>query len=356
MKRGTLLSEDSMADDELDKGCFLFSLDTELAWGYFDFDELRPQLFSLNGQRERRSIRQVLSLMNRYQIVGTWALVGHLFYQRCEQCESCPILKWKGVYGTFNEVFETAHTLWYGLDAIEPLIRQRNQHELAFHGYTHELFDESTMSSAEAKIEIDEWQRASQRARIVPQSVVFPRNRIGYLELFKDAGYICYRGAEPELLTARWGKLHPWIKTLDHILGISIPPLYTLKDIRCLQHSSGMINLPASQYIFGFNRRVERMLDTVNLHTLRVRRIVRAIRKAAAEKKIIHLWAHPWEFQTDQDLEKLDTILSAVAREVQQGRMISTGMANVARLTIKNEELKDYEQFQSPHHDRYARS
>ena len=73
------------------------------------------------------------------------------------------------------------------------------------------------------------------------------------------------------------------------------------------------------------------MLDLLNLHTLRIRRVVEGLKKAAEEKKILHIWAHPWEFRSEQDFEKLRHIFDHVSNEVSRGRIRSVGMADLAK-------------------------
>jgi hypothetical protein len=68
----------------------------------------------------------------------------------------------------------------------------------------------------------------------------------------------------------------------------------------------------------------------MGLEHLRMRRILRAVRRAGREGKILHLWAHPWEFRTEKDFSKLSKTLDAVAEEVRRGRMVSMGMTELA--------------------------
>ena len=182
-----------------DQGYFIFSLDTELGTGYFDNDEARHMLFSSDGSKERETIRRLVNLFEEFNIVGTWATVGHLFYQKCEYCDICPLRDWEGRYSSFNEAYGTNHPLWYGADIIESLISNGSRQEIAFHGYSHKIFDENLMSPQEAKIEIQEWLRVGKRKGIIPFSITFPRNCVGNLEILK-AGRL-------DLLPWRAGKI-----------------------------------------------------------------------------------------------------------------------------------------------------
>ena len=130
-------------DDSNQTGFFLFSLDTELAWGHYDQDDMRAELFSNNGARERKSINILLDIMDEFDIATTWAVTGHLFYEKCQECDICPVLDWKDKYKSFDEIYNTGLPLWYGANIIETLLERGAKHEIAFHGYTHQEFDES---------------------------------------------------------------------------------------------------------------------------------------------------------------------------------------------------------------------
>lgn len=316
-------------------GYFIFSLDTELGTGFFDLDEDRKNLFSPDGSREREKIARVLALLNEYQIVATWAVVGHIFYKQCEECEICPILEWKGKYKSFEEAYKTSHPLWYGADVIDMLLAQTTKHEIAFHGYSHEIFDERRMSKEKAEVEIREFIRVASRRGVEAKSIVFPRDKVGHLDIFEKYGFVSYRSEEflPLIIRNKYfvGKI---IKTLDHILGLTTPPIYDLAEFK----TGRLINLIATQHIFGFNRKVDLILDAWNLSLLRMRRIVKAIQKASAQNKVVHIWAHPWEFRTEQDFDKLRYIFEHVAQEVRAGNMQSVTMNEMATIVAQTYE------------------
>lgn len=309
------------------QGYFLFSLDTELAWGYFD--QYRPGRFSKGGVWERKAIHRLLDIFDEFEISATWAVVGHMFFAACEKCEVCPVLDWKGKYLSFEQIYDTDDGLWYGADVIELLQTRGARHEIGFHGYTHKVFDERTMTEAEVKTEISEWQRLAVRKNITPYSVAFPRNQAGYLKAFKDAGYICYRGDELRPKGSRFTLLRKAMNVFDLIFQVRSPLVYDP-----ILEENGLVNLPASRWLFGMNRRVEAVLDAVGLANLRIRPMVDAVKRAAREGKIVHIWAHPEEFTSDRDFEKLRYLLKQVADEVKQGSMQSITMIDLARKAI----------------------
>lgn len=312
-------------------GYFLFSLDTELSVGFFDLDQERHEIFSKDGQRERKAVRAVISLCEKHEITATWAIVGHIFYEHCEYCQRCPVKKWQGKYDSYEEAYGTNNPLWYGADIIQSILASPQPKEVGFHGYTHRVFTESKMNAEDAQFEIDEWKRLAARHQITGTSVVFPRNAIGHLDLVKDAGFICYRGHDR---IPRLYELIPILESFDHILSLSKLPLYDI-DASAID-PNGLVCLPGSQHLFNYNRSMENILDGLNFHKLRLNRIFRGIEKAAVEGKMVHLWAHPWEFRTEKDLEKLEAILCFVAEKVAQGKMRSVSMTEMAQLILTN--------------------
>jgi len=310
-------------------GYFLFSLDTELGTGYFDDDAARHRLFSRDGLEERRRIARVLALCEQYGIHATWAVVGHLFFNHCEYCPDCPISHWQGNYASYNEAYGTDHPLWYGDDVVRLIQQSTVKQEIAFHGHTHEPYD--TLSASAAGHEISEWKRLAQRFGIDAVSIVFPRDRVGHLSLLSQHGFTNYRADVVEPLLVRNRYFGRYVKTLDHIIGFTTAPTYPLAEIV----DDDLLRLSSSQHLFGFNRGVDTMLDRLHLSTLRLRRITRGINHAADRKHMFHLWAHPWEFRSEDDLSKLEHIFQTVNRLKEAGQMQSVTMAEMAGIIGK---------------------
>lgn len=314
-------------------GYFLFSLDFELATGHFDQDRLRSKRFSKDGSRERKTVKRLVDLFEAYHIVGTWATVGHLFYEQCELCDICPMMEWKGKYSSFDEVFRTRNPLWYGSDLVDYLLVKGPHQEIGFHGYSHKPFDESLMKASEARFEVREWKRVAERKGVNARAVAFPRHAVGHLSMLFSEGMLCYRREPEKPALFRIKHLGRYFKALDQIIGITHMPVY---DLVC-KEDQGLIRLYSSQCFFELDRSVERFLDSVNLTMLRLRRVNRGIRAAAEQKKMVHLWAHPWDFQSEKDFKKLENIFAAVSEEVSAGRMRSVGMTEMANILIQRD-------------------
>lgn len=317
-------------------GYFVFSLDTELAWGTLNWRRQQSQKTTRNGETERRTIERLVEIMDDFGVVATWAITGHLFYGKCEDCEVCPVLELKDRDQSFEQIWHTNHPMWYGSDVVELLMSRATSHEIAFHGYTHKRFGDLT--SQEAQVEVDEWLRLARRKNIVPTTVIFPQGSISHLDVFREAAFTCYRGHDvphPVFSIPGIGKA---VRRLNGMLSVLPPRVYTLPLA-----PSGLVNLPSSQWLFRTNRRIEASLDWLNLQRIRFYGTVKAIDRAARESKIIHLWAHPHEFQTEKDFDKLRFVFGRFAKHANNGRLESITMADLARKSLQETSLQPHE-------------
>ena len=189
------------------------------------------------------------------------------------------------------------------------------------------------MSQEEAEIEVQEWLRVSDRLGIAPEAVVFPRNVVGHLQVFRERGFICYRGKMTRPRVYQYGLIGKLLKHIDHVCAFSIPHPYPLDG----REPMGLVNLPASMEFFDFNRKIELILDSLSLHKVRINRMVKAVKEAAEKKRIVHVSAHPCEFQTRKDFEKLRYLLGHVADEISRGRLRSISMSDLARTVIRHQ-------------------
>ena len=317
-------------EEGVDSGYLLFSIDTELAWGYHN--NFSRTMFPGNGEQERATINRILDMLDEFNIIATWALVGHLFYYKCEKCDVCPVLNWKGKYNSFEEIYDTDSQWWYGADVFDTIVKRGHNHEIAFHGYTHQVFDETRMTRQDARIEIQEWIRAAKVKNIVPKTVIFPQNQIGYLDLFEEHGFLCYRG--DELLPKYYYSLPIIGKILnrfDLILQIRDPEIYPIN-----QEPGGLINLPASRSLFRMKRKVDSLLHWLDLDNIHIKKNIEGIQKAARDKKIIHLYTHPYEFQSENDFEKLHQVLLKASQEIKKGNLRSISMIDLAQTASRH--------------------
>ncbi len=312
------------------KGCFVLSFDTELAWGYYD--RFQPQMYSHDGSQERRSIEKLLSILNEFQISATWAIVGQLFYKNHRESAFNPTTDWDGRFPTIEKMYYEDHPLLFAPDVVEMIANCPTNQEIGCHGHTHTVFDEKQMSPQRAALEINAWKEVAHSFNIEPKTIIFPRNKCGYLDLFSKNGFICYRGTERYPAKIYYSPIiGRFFRRFHYYFSTAITPSCYFVE----QENSGLVNIRASHWLFGFNRQLDRTLDSLHLPTLRLYRLINGVQRAAREGKIFHVFAHPCEFKTEYDFKKLSFLLKAVKKIADSGKLFCSTMQDIAEAYLK---------------------
>lgn len=272
-------------------GRLVISIDTELAWGYHDLNQFGH--LSASGIPEREALDEVLNLFENYDISATWAVVGHLFHESCDGVH-------EGSEGWFDNDPGTsvdADPLWYGPDIVDSVLNTPGQ-ELGFHSYSHVVFDQVTRETARR-----EFTRCKQLANdvgIQNPVFVFPRNRIGYLQELRDAGFAAYR----ETIDAwyQFDRRLPRMTALylDYLLGMTVE---TFNEP--IRHANGLVKVPGS---LPLNRLDSPLFRYAGISDARKRRLLSGIKRAADRDETFHIWTHLYEFP--ERLEALGAVLS----------------------------------------------
>jgi hypothetical protein len=190
-------------------GAVCISIDFELAWGRRISDPHTYRLYSILG---RRNTGHIVSMLNQFDIPATWATVGHLILAFCERDQrtgvahvdiprvsshSCPC--WSFVRGDWYEDDPCTSLLedpwWYARDLVLTIVKSP-RHELATHSFSH--VDFGSCPDSVARSEIDACRHLVESLGSSLKSMVFPCNRVGKLEILRDAGLIAYRGYSGE--------------------------------------------------------------------------------------------------------------------------------------------------------------
>jgi peptidoglycan/xylan/chitin deacetylase (PgdA/CDA1 family) len=315
------------AETSLERGVFMISIDTELAWGCFDRAD-REERWRLE-ERSREVIRRLLELFERYSISATWAVVGHLFLSSCDHCEG----------RTHPEVARPQHDwlpgdwfqydpgtcverdpLWYAPDVIEQLQQGSPEQEIASHSFSHLLFADRGCSREAATADLRECVAAAKRANVSLHSFVYPRNRIAYLDLLPANGFACYRGADPQWYGG-WPRI---AKRLAHYADdlLALPPPTVLP-----RREGSLWNIPGSvmlQGMDGIRKWIPARCRTV--------RGLAGLRRAAARRQLFHLWFHPINFAVDMEamLACLEPVLKRASELRDRGELEVLTMGELA--------------------------
>jgi hypothetical protein len=275
-------------------GTFVISLDYELMWGVRD--HATRESYGPNVLGGRQAIPAMLDLFHRRGIRATWATVGALL---CESKDELLVRAERA--GLEVEAIpkreeigpdERADPYHYGA-SLARLIMSCPGQELGTHTFSHCCALEhgvtpETFSGdvAVAVTQLREW-------GISCKSIVFPRNQYGEREL--DAcgshGLTHYRGNEAQWYYApapgtKQTKARRLVRLADSYFDLSGANV----SRRASADSDRLINVASSRFLRPYNRRL------APLDGLRLRRIVKAMEKAATTGGIFHLWWHPENF------------------------------------------------------------
>jgi peptidoglycan/xylan/chitin deacetylase (PgdA/CDA1 family) len=167
------------------------SADFELAWAFRGRSE---QLCTLNGIRTRKNHPYLIDLFNKYSIPITWATVGHLFLSSCKRDihgrahpeMPRPILNTRFIGDWYkHDPCTDIHQdpLWYSPDLIQDIIKSHIRHEIGTHSFSHIDFSDECSDTELVDKEITSCISAMAPLKLVPRSLVFPYNHMGYSHL-----------------------------------------------------------------------------------------------------------------------------------------------------------------------------
>jgi peptidoglycan/xylan/chitin deacetylase (PgdA/CDA1 family) len=288
-----------------ERGVFTISLDFELIWGTAD---LGLESFKRLCEIERREvIDRLLALFEEFEFPATWAILGHLFLERCAPVDGVkhpeitrPDFPWVEGDWFDHDVcgVENDESIHLGRSLVEKIQRCRVSQEIGSHSFSHVIFGNQGCSRETAKAEIDACVKAAETLGIDLRSFVFPRNEIGHLDVLKECGFSNFRGVEPNWFEARSvsEKLRRGLRLID-VLTAAKPPV-VVPELT----GNGLWNIPGSAMFFpmhGFRRHIPM--------NFRVRRCLKGLESAAAEKKIFHLWFHPTNM-----VDEIDTMFAGL--------------------------------------------
>ena len=277
------------------RGIFTISIDTEMAWGTFDcgghisfrkaYDQYRP------------IIQKLLGLFEKYEIQATWAIVGHLFLDRCEKENGIvhpnilrPRYDWypKDWFSEDPGTNIQKDSIWYGKDIVEMILRCRTSQDIGSHSFSHIVYSDPKSSKEIVQLDLTQCLMLATEKNIKLKSFVFPRNAIAHLDLLERHGFRAYR-SHPELKNVRTHHVPLWRRgyiLLKDMIPLSPPVHEIVKDT----HYS-LLNIPASmqfRYMYGLSQFI--------FPHVRYLKAKQGLKKAVSQKKNFHLWLHPINF------------------------------------------------------------
>jgi hypothetical protein len=309
------------------KGIFTLSIDTELAWGGFDRPD-REARWAME-ENSRAVIQRLLDLFARYDIAATWALVGHLFLDRCRRIDGHthpemprPRHAWftGDWYGLDPATDIERSPLWYGTDIVRQLLEAEPRQEIASHSFAHIIFADPGCSAAAAEADLEACVDVAREWGLELRSFVYPRNRVGHQAALGRCGFRCYRGADP-VRYSRWPRpLRRLAHYMEDLLALPPPTVQPVRD-------GDLWNIPGSLMLQGMDG-VRALIPAA----CRTQRCMAGLRRAVERRDLFHLWFHPANLaiRMDRMIEALDPVLAAAAAARDRGDLEILTMGSLA--------------------------
>lgn len=312
------------------KGIFCISIDTELLWGRHD---LRPAYkeFVWRAEKERAIIKKILALFKKYKIDATWAIVGHLFLNRCRRKQSIkhseivrPRYDWlKSDWFSEDPCSSILKSpQWYGEDIVDEIKGHKTQ-EIGSHSFSHILFGLNGCTVECAESEIKTCIQLAKEKEVEMTSFIFPRNSVGHLDILRKYGFRSFRS-----INEHWYDNIPYVSKILAIIDLFIPIAPSVYIPRVMH---GMIDIPASMYFVS-----ARGLRKYIPRNTRFQKAKLGLDRAIEEKKVFHLWTHPTDFVDNMDklFLNFEEILKYAAKKRDRDGLEIKTMSAIADLYI----------------------
>jgi peptidoglycan/xylan/chitin deacetylase (PgdA/CDA1 family) len=189
----------------LSKAIVVFSADFEMAWAFRFSKKVKDPVKM--GLQERNNFPEILGLFNQHHIPVSWATVGHLFLDGCQNLgKPHPELKRPEYFENRNWIFDkgdwydadpcsdvNTDPAWYAPDLIKSILDSPVKHEIACHTFSHIDFSDKNCPPELAESEIQKCKELAEKEGVKLKSMVFPGGTEGNMETLKKYGFRAYR-------------------------------------------------------------------------------------------------------------------------------------------------------------------
>lgn len=184
------------------KAGMCISADFEMAWA-FRYSKRKVDPIKM-AALEREHVPLMLSMFERYDIPITWATVGHLFLESCNNGDHDWMRRiphfddhWRFMQGDWydHDPYSTVSkdNAWYAPDLIEQILKSKVVHEIGCHTFSHM---DCTYKNCPPEVLDDELKACKEAAAkwgLMMTSFVFPGGTYGNFEVLKKHGFTIYR-------------------------------------------------------------------------------------------------------------------------------------------------------------------
>ncbi|WP_254543696.1 polysaccharide deacetylase family protein [Halomarina pelagica] len=303
----------------------VISLDAELAWGFHDHPH-PPAHERRRMAAGRRGWETLVDLLDEFDLPATWAIVGRLFLDRTDDQRYATYAA-DGGAPVDPRPRPADDDQWYGRDLIDRVRDATVDHEIGCHTFTHLDFTASTTTADVAHAELRACVDVARERGIEMNSFVYPRNRVAHRDVLAEYGFTCYRGREP----SRWydgTPLRALGKFASYAAGLSAPPV---------THPSvdeyGLVNIPASLHLFGFERHARLFSRPFNRRPI-VTQARLGLERAVEEDGVFHVWFHPNDLVGPEEVGRVRDVFALMDAMRERGDLTVETMGEVAKRTV----------------------
>lgn len=302
------------------KPIFIISFDCEGKWGMADCITDHHQ-HHFTEENIAYVYRKILSLLDKYELVATFAFVG-LFslsvdeYKKNFNLHNVSVAHYRWLQAFLDDEKREIWEGWFSPKAFD-MVRNNRKHEIASHGFTHIPLASSLVSSEVMKYELDNMKKIAEIKGVENKTLVYPRNLIGYPDKLKDYKIIGYRNC----------------------LASKMLPIFNLaREFNILQHAhqfniaitDDCVVIPAG---YMLNWRAS-MRKTIPMFVTKLR-WQHIVRDAIENTKVVHLWTHPHNFIDGSDQFKLfEEVLKDFSSFVRNGELMNMAQKEYCELML----------------------
>lgn len=305
---------------------FVVSIDLEMSWGAIHRGQPHE---SHPYSKERQIVRDVLKLMEKYRLAGTWAVVGHLFISECSPEKGIkhpeivrPMYQWHSAdwYDLDPCSDVQQDPTWYAPDLVQMISDCSMPQEIGSHSFGHILVGDPGCGREAFRTDLAACIAVAEARGIDLRSFVFPRNSVDFLDVLKEEGFVAFRGHPADRLidTSDWrGRLLRVIDTIS-------PRAFSA--VRPVRHA-GILDVPQT-YFFDPDSDVANRLGGQAWSWLARRRLKHAVRMGS----LFHVWFHTHNLakHPERALQGLDDLFREARYQIEEGRLENPTMGVLA--------------------------
>jgi len=296
---------------------FIISLDTELLWGKKIYGkDTKP--YQKSWFKEYKNIDQILKLFEKYKIKGTWAIVGHLFLDKCDKQHN-------DIKGSskWNHHCKEGGPLINAKPMISMIKSCKVKQEIACHGFSHYNFKKSSncdeLTDEEALSELEACKKLAKKEGITLKSFVFPQEKHAKYDILQKADFKCYRKATSQVINSKFKTLKSFYNL---ITGVPSNPSRVKK-------AGKLFEIEANCEILPFNKNTTGSKLAPLFKRYNLKKLIKSVKVCIEERGLFHIWVHPIGFTNKSDIDQLEEFLKSVSKYIKNKQLISITMSEV---------------------------